>query len=42
VSQEMKQLRLFLQLCFISGICVIIGFSGWLLYLLWWIVEGMM
>jgi len=41
VAQEMKALKLFLQLCLISGICVIIGFSGWILYFVWWIVKGM-
>lgn len=37
----MKQLRLFFQLCLLSGICAIIGFSGWLVYLLFWMIEGM-
>jgi len=41
ISDKMKALKLFLQLCLISGICVIIGFAGWIGYLLWWIVEGM-
>jgi hypothetical protein len=36
----MKALKLFLRLCLISGVCVIISFAGWILYLLWWIVEG--
>jgi len=41
-EDKMKALKLFLQLCLVSGICVIIGFSWWLVYFVWWIIEGMM
>ena len=37
----MKALKVFLQLCLVSGICCIIAFGVWCVYLVWRIVEGM-
>jgi hypothetical protein len=37
----MKALKAFLQLCLVSGICCIIAFGVWLVYLVFWLVQGM-
>ena len=41
VVYAMRVLKLFLQMCLVLGICAIISFATWCVYLVWWLIEGM-